>query len=74
MDKGTPKPAEVVEGIVADLTDRRGLRHEWDNIDEDVIEELKNTWLRLAPVRLSFSDNRAANNTGGGVAVLKKVL
>lgn len=34
----------AVERIVDDLTDRKGLRHEWDNIDEETEAEIKATW------------------------------
>lgn len=33
--------------IVADFTDRRGLRQEWEQIDEDVQEEILETWLKI---------------------------
>lgn len=35
---------ETVDEIVADLTDRKGLRHEWDNIDEEIAQEICETW------------------------------
>jgi hypothetical protein len=38
----------LVEMILADLTDRKGLRHAWDMIDEDIQEEIVETWQRLA--------------------------
>ena len=41
--KETPElefPYRIVFTIMGDLTDRRGLRQEWDNIDDDVKAEL----------------------------------
>lgn len=33
----------VVDEIEWDLRDRRGIRHEWDNVDEDVQDEILTT-------------------------------
>lgn len=41
-------PASVVEAIIADLSDRRGLRQEWQAIDDDIRAEIKATWIRIA--------------------------
>jgi hypothetical protein len=38
------KIINAVESIVQDLSDRRGLRQEWEQIDEDIQEEIKQTW------------------------------
>ena len=32
---------KIVDRIITDLSDRRGLRHEWDQIDDDTREGLK---------------------------------
>jgi hypothetical protein len=34
----------AVEAIIRDLSDRRGLRQEWEQIDDDIQEEIKETW------------------------------
>jgi hypothetical protein len=34
----------AVEKIVGDLLDRRGLKSEWAQIDEDIQEEIKDAW------------------------------
>ena len=39
MTKISRNAAKIVQGIVSDLTDRRGLKHEWYNIDEDIINK-----------------------------------
>lgn len=35
---------KIVKAILDDVTDRRGWRQEWDEFDEDVQEEIKETW------------------------------
>lgn len=37
----------IVKAIIADLTGRRGLRQEWDQIDDDVKREIRDTWIAL---------------------------
>jgi hypothetical protein len=34
---------KVVKAILEDLTDRRGLRQEWEQIDEDIQREIRST-------------------------------
>jgi hypothetical protein len=43
---------EVVDAIIKDLTNRRGLSQEWDQIDPDIKEEIRNTWAGLITVGL----------------------
>ena len=38
---------QVVTKIIEDLRDRRGLRQEWDAIDPDVQEEIKESWMYI---------------------------
>ena len=38
----------IVTLIVTDLKDRRGLKHAWEGIDQDVREEILETWRVLA--------------------------
>jgi hypothetical protein len=45
--------ARIVKEIVADLTDRRGLRQEWDAIDSDIKREILVTWRRIVREELS---------------------
>jgi len=56
------KTAElIVDAIVTDLTDRRGLRQEWEQIDEETQNEIKGEWMRLvreildSPNKVSFN-------------------
>jgi len=39
---------EIADAIIDDLTDRKGLRHEWDNIDEDIQAEIRAGWINIA--------------------------
>ena len=34
----------AVDGILNDLSDRRGLRQEWERIDDDIQDEIKQEW------------------------------
>jgi hypothetical protein len=43
-EQRTRVSGSIVGRIVADLTDRRGLRQEWESIDEDVRQEIMETW------------------------------
>lgn len=38
----------VVDSIIEDLQGRRGLGEEWDSIDSDVQEEIRQKWIQLA--------------------------
>ena len=40
--------SRIVEAIKRDFTDRRGLRQEWEGIDEEIQAEICNTWRLLA--------------------------
>jgi hypothetical protein len=37
----------IVDEIVADLCGRRGLRQEWEEIDEETQKEIKLTWRKI---------------------------
>jgi len=37
----------IVSAILHDLTDRKGLRHAWDDIDEEIQDEIKAEWIDL---------------------------
>lgn len=44
----TKQQAEkIVDGIIYDLTDRRGLRQEWELIDDEIKEEIKECWVSV---------------------------
>jgi hypothetical protein len=39
---------EIVLRIITDLTDRRGLRQQWEEIDDEIREEIVAQWEKLA--------------------------
>jgi len=39
--------AKIVNKIIADLTDRSGLQNEWEGIDADIQDEIKQTWINI---------------------------
>lgn len=50
-----PAATEIVDAIIRDLKDRRGFRHLWEDIeieDEEIAEEIRNTWIKLAEEEL----------------------
>jgi len=50
LDEEPPDPPvekRILFAIVQDFTDRRGLRQEWEQTDEDIQDEMLETWLQL---------------------------
>jgi hypothetical protein len=41
------KAIRIVDEIIKDLTDRRGLKTEWHHIDEEVKNEIKDVWIKI---------------------------
>lgn len=37
----------IVKAIIADLSGRKGIGDEWDQIDSDIKREIKAEWIRL---------------------------
>ena len=52
MSKTTKRIVRILE---EDFTDRRGLRQEWENIDDDVKKEIFVTWEKLIDKELHKS-------------------
>jgi hypothetical protein len=50
------KSQAIVFSILADFTDRRGLRQEWEEIDFDMQEEIIGTWVEIADKPKEASD------------------
>jgi hypothetical protein len=46
-DEPPPREKKILFDIVRDFTDRRGLRQEWEQIDDDIQEEILSTWLGI---------------------------
>lgn len=59
---------KAVKRIIDDLTDRRGLRHAWDGIDDDIRAEIESTWAMI--IRTFLASRREA----GEVERLRKAL
>ena len=49
--------------IVGDLTDRRGLRQEWEEIDEDILDEIFQKWVEIIAQDMSMTVGVTANVT-----------
>ncbi len=48
MDHLKPDLAwKIQDSIEGDLTDRRGLGQAWEEIDDDTINEVRETWVNL---------------------------
>jgi hypothetical protein len=42
------KAEVIVDAIIADLSDRRGLRQEWEGCDEEIQAEIRSEWILIA--------------------------
>ncbi len=42
----------IVNDIIEDICDRKGLGNEWENIDEDIQEEIKEKWFKIVDKNL----------------------
>ena len=40
----------IVDELIEDLTDRRGLRQGWESVDSGVKEEIKKKWVEIIMV------------------------
>jgi hypothetical protein len=47
MDNARQVARWIVDDIISDLSGRKGLDNEWDNIDSDVQREIATTWLNM---------------------------
>ena len=43
----------IINEIIEDIQDRRGLGDEWDNIDKDIQEEIKKEWFKIINKKLN---------------------
>lgn len=43
----TVPASKIVDAIIKDLSDRRGLRHEWEQIDDDIKKQIRDTWIQI---------------------------
>lgn len=42
-----PTAKRIMFDLIADFTDRRGLRQGWEQIDDDIKEEILSAWLGI---------------------------
>lgn len=49
---------EVVNAIFDDLNDRRGFRQTIDEVDEDILEEMKEGWEELVADAINDAEKR----------------
>lgn len=48
-----PVQRRIAFRILQDMTDRRGLRQEWEQIDDDIQEEIIEEWIGLIAAELA---------------------
>ena len=56
MSKEEELARKIVDEIVDDLSDRSGLGNKWDQIDEDVKNEIIDTWADIVFRRILLKD------------------
>lgn len=47
IEEVAPEPDETdkaIDALIADICDRRGLKWEWEKIDDDVVQEIRAAW------------------------------
>lgn len=49
----------AVDAIIDDLSDRRGLRQEWEQIDRDIRKEIRAEWIKLVEKWVPRADEPA---------------
>ncbi len=47
------KAEQIVKAIKKDFTSRRGLRQEWEQIDQEIQEEITATWIAIVSKELN---------------------
>jgi len=58
---GVAAAEAIVFEIMADFTDRRGLRQEWDNIDDDIQNEIIQKWVSIAAAKTTDTYDPTSN-------------
>lgn len=51
-----PLERRIAYRILHDMTDRRGLRQQWEQIDEEIQEELIASWIELVSAELTAQE------------------
>jgi len=55
------KVKNAVFQLVSDLKDRRGLSQEWDQIDDDIQDEIIETWINIVRVNMGQRESKNTN-------------
>jgi len=42
---------DIVDAIIYDLSDRAGLGNEWESVDADIQEQIKQEWIEIIITR-----------------------
>ena len=53
----------IVAAFEVDFTDRRGLRQEWEQIDEDTLVEIRQTWTRIVRDELNTRPDQSLQHS-----------
>ncbi len=48
LDEQKAVAAKLIKALLKDLTDRRGLGHEFEAIDDDIKKEIIDVWIAIA--------------------------
>lgn len=43
----------IIDEIIEDIQDRKGLDNEWENIDKNIQEEIKEEWFKIINKKLN---------------------
>jgi len=55
-----PLERRIAYQILHDMTDRRGLRQQWEQIDEDIQEEIIARWIELVSAELNAQEKEGS--------------
>lgn len=59
LDGNEKRAHDAVQGIVDDLCGRRGFRQAWDDVDDDIAREIRETWAAIIVKALLTTGDKA---------------
>jgi len=62
-EQGGDLAERIVAAFEVDFTDRRGLRQEWEQIDEDTLVEIRQTWTRIVRDELNTRPDQSLQHS-----------
>lgn len=74
MNSDKEKAHKIVDMLINDIRNRRGLGNEWNRIDLDIKDEIKKTWREEIYKILHPLKNRGNNETSGFSSALREFL